>query len=72
VPPPRRLFGTLVLVAFVVTYAFLVGAIGTVRFPEDAPAGPQFAFYAVAGLLWIVPAGYLIKWMYRPAAKPDR
>ena len=32
-------------------------------------AGPwtELAYYVVAGMLWVLPAGWLIKWM----AKPD-
>ena len=39
--------------------AFLVSA-------TLAPAWAQFAYFLVAGLLWVLPAGLLIRWMQRP------
>jgi hypothetical protein len=66
VPPLRRFVGTIALVTFVIVYAFVALVIGNVRFGEGSPMLPQMLYYAVAGLAWIVPAGWLIRWMYRP------
>lgn len=61
----RKLIGTVVLLIFIVLYVWLASAIGAGRI-SVAPAWAQLAFFLVAGLLWVLPAGLLIKWMQRP------
>jgi hypothetical protein len=61
----RKLIGTLALLVFIVLYVWLASAIGAGRI-SVAPAWAQFAFFLVAGLLWVLPAGLLIRWMQRP------
>ena len=63
----RKLIGTMVLIVFVAVYALAVASIGAGRI-TTAPALAQFAFFLVAGLAWVVPAGLLIRWMQRPDA----
>jgi hypothetical protein len=69
VPPLRRFVGMVALVTFVTIYIFVVLVIGSVRFPEGSDTLPMMLFYAVAGLLWVVPAAWLIRWMYRRPAR---
>jgi len=61
----RKLIGTVVLLVFLMLYAWVVVAIGVGRITE-APGYAQFAYFLVAGLLWVIPAGLLIRWMQRP------
>jgi len=61
----RKLIGTVVLLVFLVLYAWVASAIGAGRIML-APAWAQFAYFLVAGLLWVLPAGLLIRWMQRP------
>jgi hypothetical protein len=61
----RKLIGTVVLLLFLIVYAWVAAAIGSGRITE-APAYVQFAYFLVAGLLWVIPAGLLIRWMQRP------
>ena len=61
----RKLTGTVMLLVFLVVYTGGAAAIGSGRITL-APAWVQFAFFLVAGLLWVLPAGILIKWMQRP------
>ena len=61
----RKLIGTVVLLVFLVLYAWAAAAIGAGRITL-ATAWAQFAYFLVAGLLWVLPAGLLIKWMQRP------
>ena len=61
----RKLIGTVVLLAFLAGYALVVASIGTGRITTATPLA-QLAFYFVAGLAWVVPAGLLIRWMQRP------
>ncbi|MBN8995898.1 MAG: DUF2842 domain-containing protein [Rhizobiales bacterium] len=60
----RKFIGTIVLVVFLCVYALVVMAI-SVKLPTWGVVG-QTIYYAAAGLLWVIPAGLLIKWMQRP------
>jgi hypothetical protein len=58
----RKLIGTVALLAFLAAYALAVVGISAGRVTSaSAPA-----FFVVAGLAWVVPAGLLIRWMQRP------
>jgi hypothetical protein len=61
----RKLIGTVALLVFLLLYAWLAASIGSGRITL-APAWAQFAYFLAAGLLWVVPAGLLIRWMQRP------
>jgi hypothetical protein len=61
----RKLIGTVALVVFLLLYAWTAAAIGSGRI-SLAPAWAQFAYFLIAGLLWVLPAGLLIRWMQRP------
>jgi hypothetical protein len=61
----RKLVGTVVLLVFLVLYTWAAVAIGSGRI-ADAHGLMQFAYFLVAGLLWVIPAGILIRWMQRP------
>jgi hypothetical protein len=61
----RKLIGTIVLVIFLGAYAWAAVVIGAGRI-SHAPPWAQFAYFLTAGLLWVLPAGILIKWMQRP------
>ncbi|WP_020178399.1 DUF2842 domain-containing protein [Methylopila sp. M107] len=63
-PRVKKLIGTVVLVVGVVTYALIVMMIGQFRLAQSGP-GVQLAFFAFFGLIWIVPAAMLIRWMER-------
>ena len=63
-PPLKRLFGTIVLVSFVLVYAFVAAVIGDMTM-QQASEMVRIAYYLVAGLLWTLPAGAIIWWMYR-------
>jgi len=59
----RKLIGTVLLLIFVFIYAMIVMNIGPAIVVPGTPWYGQLAFYAVAGLLWTLPAAVLIKWM---------
>jgi len=61
----RKLTGTVMLLIFLVLYVWVASAIGAGRI-SLAPAWAQFAFFLAAGLLWVLPASLLIRWMQRP------
>ncbi|MEQ8745603.1 DUF2842 domain-containing protein [Pyruvatibacter sp.] len=60
----RKLIGLVVLLAFMFFYALLVMTIAVYRLPEHM--GAEIAYYLTAGILWAIPARYLIAWMQIP------
>jgi ABC-type branched-subunit amino acid transport system permease subunit len=61
----RKFIGMIALVALVVVYAFVAMVIAQLKLP-DASRLVQMIYYVVVGLGWVIPAGYLIKWMQKP------
>ena len=61
----RKLIGAAVLLIFIPLYAQLTVMIAVARLPGSSIL-VQTLFFAVAGLLWVVPAGLIIRWMQRP------
>ncbi len=68
----RKLVGTVLLLLFVIVYALLALAAAVVL-QVNSGKFVELVFYAVAGLLWVLPAAWLIKWMSKPDAdgKPN-
>ena len=61
----RKLIGTIALLALVTAWALL--AMAFAQFPLRTQSGlVLFAFYALAGLGWVLPAMPLVAWMSRP------
>lgn len=63
--PLRRFVGSLALVLFLLVYVFFAMSIGDVVVATKS-GWVQFAYFVVAGLLWVLPAGVVVKWMYTP------
>lgn len=61
----RKLIGAVLLLAFVPFYALVAMTIGAARLPGTSTL-LQTAYFAVAGLIWVIPAGFIIMWMQRP------
>ncbi|HUZ75290.1 MAG TPA: DUF2842 domain-containing protein [Stellaceae bacterium] len=61
----RILFGTLFLVGGLALYGLAIAALAA----HVTPPGPlaAFVFYALAGTVWVAPAGWLVRWMQRAA-----
>jgi len=65
---PRRLrkaIGAAALLVFIPLYASLAVQVAIVHIPEQAIVA-QTIYFAFAGLLWIIPAGLIIRWMLKP------
>ena len=60
----RKLIGLVVLLVFMFFYVLLVMTIAVYRLPENMLA--EITYYLVAGILWAIPARYLIAWMQIP------
>lgn len=62
----RKLVGTVLLLAFILVYAMLALAVAVVLQVNQVSKLAELAYYAIAGLVWIIPAGAIISWMGRP------
>jgi peptidoglycan/LPS O-acetylase OafA/YrhL len=65
-PRTRKLAGTIALIAMITIYAFIALAVAVVLQVSNTSKIGELAFYVIAGLLWVLPAGVLIKWMQKP------
>lgn len=65
----RKLVGTVVMLIFVMIYVLTVIAVGASRITQASDLGKLF-YFLVFGLIWVVPAGVLIRWMQKPDASP--
>ncbi len=64
-PRTRRLIGTAVLLAFVVFWALLAMSIAQARLATlSGLAGSALVVFL--GLVWVIPAGLIIRWMAKP------
>jgi len=63
----RKLVGAIVLVAFLTVYALMAMMVAVVLQVNGSKMA-EIVYYPVAGLLWVLPAMWLIKWMQRPDA----
>lgn len=61
----RKLFGTAGLIAFVIFWALfsMSFAQGSVN---NLPGLWQAVIFITLGLVWVIPAGLIIRWMARP------
>lgn len=60
----RKLVGTILLLVLVAGYSLAVVVVAGALLPE-ANKAIDLAFYAVAGLAWVLPAAVLVRWMQR-------
>ncbi|MBX9684081.1 MAG: DUF2842 domain-containing protein [Hyphomicrobium sp.] len=61
----RKLIGTVAMLGLIIVYAFIALAVAVVLQVQNANKIVELIFYVVAGLLWVLPAGVIIKWMQR-------
>ena len=61
----RKLVGTIILVVFVVLYALAAMTVAAAKLPGTS-GWVQLLYFAAAGLLWVLPAAPLVRWMQKP------
>ena len=61
----RKLLGTIALLVFVIIYAFAAMMVA-IALQVNASKLIEVAYYVVAGLVWVIPAGGIIWWMQKP------
>lgn len=64
----RKLVGTIGLLLLIAGYAVLAVAVAVVLQVRNVSRTAELVYYVVAGLVWVLPAGWLISWMQRPDA----
>ncbi len=62
VPSFRKFVGMVALVTFVVIYALVAMVIGDMTLQKSSEL-VRILYFAVAGLVWVIPAGAIIWWM---------
>jgi hypothetical protein len=61
----RKFIGMILLVVLVIGYAILATAFAVAQLAESGVA-VRMAFFFFSGLLWVLPAMGIIKWMMLP------
>lgn len=67
-PRLRNFIGTLLLIALVVIYALVATTVAVAQLQESSWF-VHLGFFALSGLLWIIPAMFIISWMARGGKK---
>lgn len=68
-PPRLRSFiGTILIIILVIVYALLATTIATLTL-ATSPWWVHLLYFLLSGLLWILPAMLIIKWMAGPRKK---
>jgi hypothetical protein len=61
----KKLIGTILLVLLVIVYAIVATIVAVAQLAESGPL-VHLAYFLIGGLLWILPAMGIIKWMITP------
>ena len=61
----KKLIGTVIIVALVVLYALVATTVATYRLAESAWY-VHLLYFLFTGVLWVVPAMFVIRWMEGP------
>ena len=69
-PKLRSLVGTILIILIVSIYALLATTIATATL-ATAPWWAHLLYFLLTGLLWVIPAMLVIKWMAGPFKKKD-
>jgi hypothetical protein len=63
----RKLVGAILLLVYLAIYSLAAMMVAIVLQVNGSKVA-ELIYYPVAGLLWVLPAMWLIKWMQRPDA----
>ncbi|HEX2840424.1 DUF2842 domain-containing protein [Hyphomicrobium sp.] len=61
----RKFVGAIALLVFLTVYA-LAAMMVAIVLQVSASKLTELLYYPIAGLLWVLPAMWLVKWMQRP------
>ncbi|TIM15369.1 MAG: DUF2842 domain-containing protein [Mesorhizobium sp.] len=65
----RKLIGTILLVALVIVYALVASIVAVAQLAESGPWA-HFLFFLLSGMLWVLPAMGIIKWLILEPPRP--
>jgi hypothetical protein len=65
----RKLVGTVLLIVLVLTYAVVAVLVAVAQLSQSGPL-VHLAYFLVTGVLWILPAMLIIRWMVGPRPRP--
>lgn len=66
----RKFVGAIALLVFLALYALAAMMVAIVLQVGGSKVA-EIVYYPVAGLLWVLPAMWLVRWMQRPDAPPE-
>ena len=66
-PRLRKLIGTVLIIILVLVYALVATTVASATLGESAWY-IHLLYFAATGVLWILPAMLIIKWMEKPGA----
>ena len=61
----KKLIGTVLLIILVIAYALIATIVAVAQLSESGPL-VHLAFFFLTGILWILPAMGIIKWLILP------
>ncbi len=64
----KKLIGTVILVILVCVYAIVATLVAVAQLAESGPL-VHMAYFLFTGLLWVLPAMLVIKWMATPSRR---
>jgi hypothetical protein len=64
----KSLIGTVLLIILVVVYALIATMVAVAQLAESGPL-VHLAYFFFSGLLWVLPAMAIIKWMATPSKR---
>jgi hypothetical protein len=67
-PRIKRLVGSLLIVLLVIVYAVAAMVVAEAKFAQSS-GFVHFVYFLLSGLLWVLPAMLIVKWMYGAPGK---
>lgn len=64
-PRIRKLTGAILLLVLIAVYSLAAMLAAVILQVNEANKSIELLYYVVAGLLWVLPAGVIIKWMQK-------
>lgn len=59
----RKLIGMVIMLVYLTLYCLLALAVAIVLDVHTTAKWVELAFYIIAGLAWVMPAAWIIRWM---------
>ncbi len=66
----RKLIGTFFIVGIALLYALVATTIAAAKL-SDASGWVHLVYFLFTGMLWVVPAMFIINWMLKPDKKSE-